>query len=781
MLKSIEKLDLPKIFSHVKKYASTEVGANLIENDFIANSLAEAELYQTLTDEAKRYFELSSDLEILFLPDLTEQIVKSRIEGFILNAKDFLKINDLLRNSRIIKNTFSENNLNLENLRQLSEELIVDKLLEKRINDVIDDYGEIKDNAGPELRRIRAEIKQQSDYLRKVADKLLKTFAEKGLVQEELMTIRDGRIVIPVKTEYKRQVKGFIHSESATGLTTYIEPEETLELNNELLSLHFEEKREISRILHLLTTEVSKIATQLVESLKLIAKFDSIFAKAKYSIEVRGTKVNFSNDHSFELLECRHPLLIQTIGYQKTVPFNLKLDETIKCMVISGPNAGGKTVLMKAIGVISHLARYGYHVPMQADSTIPFFKNIQIDIGDEQSIDNDISTFGSHLKSIKEIYNSSNDESLVLLDEIGTGTDPSEGVSLAAGILKLLIEKGSFIIVTTHHSYLKLFAANHSNAINASMEFNAKNLEPTYKFIQGIPGSSYAFEISERLNFPDEIIHTSKSFREKNAAEIEQYISSLHQKLQVYSKLLEEVKAEKIQLDKLINEFNQKLNEVKATKSEIKQKALEEALTIVKSANSLIEKTVKSIKESKADSNVIHQYREQIKTVKNDIEAQIVESSIPIEAGSISVGDFVISKEKNIKGRVIEIDERKNFVQLLIGNLKVKTKLNTLVKINVEKELEITSKVFNLRNEIIPMRLDIRGQRTVDAEREVLNFIDNASVSGLILLEILHGKGDGILKNFVKEWLTKHPFVESFNPAPIEQGGDGITIVKLKE
>lgn len=781
MQKSIEKLDLPKIFSHIQKYASTEVGSKLILSDQIAKSVSEAELLQMYTDEAKKFLESVSELDIVFIPDLTDQIYKSRIEGIVLPSKDLLKIGDLLRNSRVIKNTFSNGHHDFENLSELSEDLIIDKMLEKRISDIIDDYGEIKDNASSELKRIRSEIKQQNNQLHKVADRILKILSEKGIVQEELMTLRDGRIVLPIKSEYKRQIKGFIHSESATGHTTYIEPEETLELNNELLSLHFEEKREVTRILQLLTTEVSKIVPQLIQSIQIVAKIDSIFAKAKYSIEIRGSRVNFSKQKSCEIIDCRHPLLIRTLGYQKTVPFTLKLEEGMNCIVISGPNAGGKTVLMKAIGSISLLARYGYHVPMQSDSSIPFFSEVFIDIGDEQSIDNDLSTFGSHLKSIKEIYNSCGKESLVLIDEIGTGTDPSEGVSLAAGILKLLIEKESFVIVTTHHSYLKLFAANHKNAINASMEFDSESLQPTYRFVQGIPGSSYAFEISERLALPKEIIETSKTFREKNTAEIEQYISSLHQKLQVYSRLLDEVRAEKVQLDKLIVEFNQKLNEINSTKKEIKQKALEEALIIVKSANSLVEKTIKSIKETKADSKVVSKFREQIKSEKTEIEKKLDELIIPIEFGKVNVGDFVISNEKNIKGKVIDIDEKKNIALLLIGNIKIKAKLSTLCKIKPEKEIERTTKVYNLGNDIVPMLLDIRGQRTNEAEKNVIELLDNASVSGVLILEILHGKGDGILRNFVKEWLTQHPYVESFNPAPIEQGGDGVTIVKLKD
>jgi DNA mismatch repair protein MutS2 len=781
MQKSIEKLDLPKIFSHVQKYTYTEVGSKLILNDQLANSVSEAELLQTLTSEAKIFLESVSELDIVFIPDLTEQIYKSRIEGIILASKDLLKIADLLRNSRIIQNCFSYSNYNFENLRKLCEDLIVDKMLEKRIAGIIDDYGEIKDDASSQLKRIRSEIRRLNTHIQKVADRILKSLADKGMVQEELVTLRDGRIVLPIKSEYKRQIKGFIHSESATGLTTFIEPEETLELNNELLSLHFEEKRQINRILQLLTVEVSKVAPQLIKSVRIIAQVDSIFAKAKYSIEIRGSKVNFSKQKLFDIFDCRHPLLIHTLGYQKTIPFTLKLDEGVNCIVISGPNAGGKTVLMKSLGTVALLSKYGYHLPMHSDSSIPFFREVFIDIGDEQSIDNDLSTFGSHIKSIKEIYNSAGEESLVLLDEIGTGTDPSEGVSLAAGILKLLIEKKCFVIATTHHSYLKLFAANHENAMNASMEFDSESLQPTYRFVQGIPGSSYAFEISERLSLPMEIIETSKTFREKNAAEIEQYISSLHNKLQLYSKLLDEVRAEKVQLDKLIDRFNHKLSEINSHKREIKQKALEEALTIVKSANALVEKTVKSIKETKADSQVVKSFREQISSERAKIEEELDVFINPVENGKINVGDFVISNEKNIMGKVIEIDKKKNVAYLLSGNIKIKSELNILSKIQEKKEIEKTVRVFNLRNEKIPMRLDIRGQRTNEAEKRVNEFLDNAAVSGILILEVLHGKGDGILRNFVKQWLAKHPFVETFKPAPLEQGGDGVTIVKLKE
>ncbi len=781
MFDYFEKLDLPKIFFHTSRFTSTEIGKAFILNDSIAQNLAEAKLLQEITTEAKSYLESEGEWNLLAETDLTEAIGKSRIEGMILTTKEISQLLNLLTNSRRIKSALQNKENKFPNLFSLSDQLINDRLLEKRINEIIDDYGEVKDSASPDLKKIRQEIKSQKDHLQKIAEKILKRLSEEDIVQEELITLRDGRIVLPVKSEYKRQIKGFIHSESASGLTTYIEPEETLELNNEILSLHFREKREIQRILLLLTQEIARKANELLQSQKLVTKIDSIFAKAKYSIEMRASKVEFTEDRSFEIIDCRHPLLLQNMGFQKTVPFSLQLDGSTNCIVISGPNAGGKTVFMKAIGVISVLSKMGYHIPMQADSRIPFFSDVFIDIGDEQSIDNDISTFGSHLKRIKEIFLQSDLNSLVLIDEIGSGTDPSEGISLAAGVIKLLIEKGCFTIVTTHHSYLKLFAANHPKTINASMEFNLESLQPTYTFIQGIPGSSYAFEISERLELPKIILNASKEFRQKSDADIESYITSLQQKLSLYSKLLDEVKKEKIELDKILKEYNSKMDKIKSNEKEVKQKALEEALIIVKSANALIEKTVKTIKESKADSKIVKKYREQVKQKTIELEQktrEIYREEISIE---LKVGDIVVSKEQNIKGTLIEADKNTNNAVILVGNLRVKTKLNNLIKSVKSNEITERPKVFDILKMNISHRLDIRGKRAADAESKIQKYLDDATMTGLSNVEILHGKGDGILKNLVRDILEKHPFVDSFNPAPIEQGGEGVTLVKFKD
>ncbi|MFN4111679.1 MAG: endonuclease MutS2, partial [Ignavibacteria bacterium] len=511
-----DKLDLKKIINRTAGYAITDGGKNLILEEKPKIDISEVEKSLNLTFALKRFIEEVNEINYTDFPDVRNSILKSRIENFVLNNKDIIQIGKLLFNARTIKSTISQYKNRFSELWEFVSPLRENIFLERKINDVFDDYGEVKDRASEDLRRIREEIKSLQNQIQKVNERILKNLSKDGMVQDELITLRDGRMVIPVRSEFKRKVKGFIHAESATGQTTYIEPAETLELNNELLTLFFEEKREINRILGLLTKDISNFSDELLIDFEIISKFDAHYAKAKFAIEIRGNKINFSNDNSFELIDARHPILILTIGFQNVVPFNLKIDFSIKGIVISGPNAGGKTVLMKAIGIFNILSRMGYLISVHPDSRLPFFTKVFIDIGDDQSIDNDISTFGSHIRNLKYIYDNCDSQSLILLDELGTGTDPVQGAALATSIIEHIIRKNAFLIVTTHHSYLKFFAANHSELLNASMEFNSVTLEPTYKFIQGVPGSSYTFEIARRMKLDESIVEIAKKYLKRN-------------------------------------------------------------------------------------------------------------------------------------------------------------------------------------------------------------------------------------------------------------------------
>ncbi len=785
-----DKLDLRKIISRAAAYAITELGKNLILTERPTEDINESINSLNLTFSLKRFLEEIGEISYIYIPDVRDSIYKSRIENFVLNAKEIIEIGKLLFNSRLIKQTFNSYKSKFNEIWNLVNEFKENVFLEKKINEVFDDYGEFKDSASEDLKKIREEIKKLQFQIQKINERILKYLSEDGIVQEELITLRDGRMVIPVRSEFKRKVKGFIHAESASGQTTYIEPAETLELNNELLSLIFEEKKEINRILSLLTKDISKFSNELLNNLEILSKFDAHYAKAKYSIEIRGNKINFSDDESFELIDVRHPILIQSIGFLNTIPFNLKIDKDIRGIIISGPNAGGKTVLMKTIGILSILSRMGYLLSLNPDSKMPFFKKVFIDIGDDQSIDNDISTFGSHIKNLKNILENCDEYSLILLDELGTGTDPVQGAALAASIIDKIINKNSFVVITTHHSFLKFFAANHSKLMNASMEFNQDTLEPTYKFIQGIPGSSYTFEIARRMKLNPEIIENAKKYLKRSDVQIENYISQLQQKIQYYSQIINNLKKEKDEIEKLKKELQEKLSKIKNETKEIKRKAILEAEQILITANKIVENTIKELRESRADSSTIRLVKQKLNEEKQKLEKLIslTVKEPELMKNEIQIGDLVKLEGQDSTGKVIAIDKKKNQAVVQIEQFKVTVTLSKITKLQMEKRddnldtLTSSSKIYRSNEtKIIPFRLDIRGKRANEAEEMILRYIDDAVLYGLFDIEILHGKGDGILKNITHKILQSHPFVDSFKFAPVDQGGEGVTIVKLKD
>ncbi len=782
-----DKLDLKKIINRTAGYAITDGGKNLVLEEKPQTDISEVEKSLNLTFALKRFIEEVNEINYTYLPDVRNSILKSRIENFVLNNKDIIQIGKLLINARTIKSTISQYKNKFSELWEFVNQLRENIFLERKINDVFDDYGEVKDIASDDLRRIREDIKSLQNQIQKVNERILKNLSKDGMVQDELITLRDGRMVIPVRSEFKRKVKGFIHAESATGQTTYIEPAETLELNNELLTLFFEEKREINRILGLLTKDISNFSDELLTDFEIISKFDAHYAKAKFAIEIRGNKINFSNDNSFELIDARHPILILTIGFQNTVPFNLKIDSSIKGIVISGPNAGGKTVLMKAIGIFNILSRMGYLISVHPDSRLPFFTKVFIDIGDDQSIDNDISTFGSHIRNLKYIYDNCDSDSLILLDELGTGTDPVQGAALATSIIEHIIRKNAFLIVTTHHSYLKFFAANHSELLNASMEFNSETLEPTYKFIQGIPGSSYTFEIARRMKLDESIVENAKKYLKRNDIQFENYISQLQQKVQHYTQLVSELRKEKEEIQKLKLELQSKLSKIKSEIKEIKRNAIIEAEQILKTANKIVENTIKDLRESKADKNTIKETKKYLSEEKEKLKkllSKVVDESESVDK-ELKIGDFVKLHGQNSTGKIIAIDKKKNQAVIQIEQFKVSVALDKISRINKQENLastNVSEKNYHpVESKVIPFRLDIRGKRASEVEDLILRYIDDAVMYGLFNIEIIHGKGDGILKNLTHKILQSHPFVETFQFAPVDQGGEGVTIVKLKD
>ena len=775
-----DKLEFQKIVKHIANYCVTDLGKSEVLKIKPVIDIQKIVNESKLVNQSKRLLIEREHLPLEYLPDLSEDLYRSRIEGSALDSKKILDVLRLLVNSRLTAQYLKNNGDIANDLAEMSGGVFTDKLLEHHIQSIINDRGNVKDNASKQLSGIRKDINNKKDELIKSVNRIIKSLTDKDIVREEYITLRDGRIVVPVKSEHKRHIRGFIHSESSTGQTVYIEPEETLDLNNEILSLSFAEKREIERILKELTKKISLASTELVNSLLKLAYIDSIFSRAKYSIEILGDFPKFDNKKHFSLIEGRHPLLLKKLGKGNAVSLNISIDKN-NVIIITGPNAGGKTVVLKTVGLLVLMAQSSIPIPANPDSNFHIFGDVLLDIGDEQSIEDDLSTFSSHLSNIKRIIETADSDSLVLVDEIGTGTDPSEGAALATAFLIELKEKGSTVLATTHHGSLKLIANSLDGFENAAMEFDHSLLKPTYRFKQGIPGSSYAFEIAKRIGFDKKLLSTAMKNLDSDKHKIEEFLSEIEAKSFEVQEKLKTLEIENSRLVGLSNLYKQNLDKLNREKKEILMKATGEATEYLKSVNRKVEKVIKGLRETKAGSESI----KSAKMLVNELKAknkELFKESVEIneEKTNFIIGDFVNIKDSNTVGQIIDKDESKNKAILQVGAMKITADITSLIPAKKQKKIISTTVSTGYSNQQVGTRLDIRGQRAAESEFEIIKFVDEAYSSGLDRVEILHGKGTGALKKTVKDILNQHPVVSNFYFAPIEMGGDGITIVEFK-
>ena len=771
-----DKLEFVKVLNYISNYCITEAGKNKALSISPFTSLPEIIKEGKLITEAKDILIKLANPPIDYLPNLENTLSQSAIEGALLEAKKILEILKLAVVSRNLFQFLKTNTEKNSPLNELSHNLFVDKAFENYIQRIINENGEIKDNASPKLHDMRKEISSRKEDLIRSVNKIVKQLKEDNLVREDYVTLRDGRIVLPIKAEHKRHIRGFIHSESSTGQTVYIEPEETLELNNDIISLTFAEKREIERILKEVTKRIGEVNIELRKTLNAVTEIDTIFARAKYSIEIIGCFPTIDNSNPICIQNSRHPILLKKFGREITVPLTVNVAEQ-NVILITGPNAGGKTVVLKTIGLLHLMINSGIHIPCSPDSNFHYFKDILVDIGDEQSLEDDLSTFSSHLSNINHILESASSNSLILLDEIGTGTDPAEGSALAAGILIHLEEKKSLVFATTHHGNLKIIAHDMPGFENAAMEFDHKNLKPTYKFKQGIPGSSYAFEIAKRIGLDEDLMTTAQYYLDSNKQNIENFLVALEAKSQELEDQLRKAEVENIKLNELSNYYKENIDKLNKDKKEIIKKAKTEAENYLKDLNKRFEKIIKDLKESNANKDVIKSSKVIIKELKEKNESIFSEAlDVADENEILTVGDYVQIKNTHTAGEIIEINKDKAL--LVSGGLKIQASLGDLSKSKKENKIQDNFVKLSVANPAY--RLDIRGEKPEEAEFEVIKFIDDAYVSGLTRVEILHGKGTGVLKKFVKEILKSHDKVKEFHFAHVDMGGDGITIAELK-
>ena len=769
-------LEYQKVLEYIAKYTYTELGRELILFTKPVVEIENASLAGKFVSEAKELL-INNDIPpIESLPNLHQSLSQSRIDGSYLTIANIRSIKNLAIQSRKLSKFIDQNCGDTSLSVMYGAKLFVDKNFENEIERIFDASGEVKDSASTELKRIRVNINEKNHLLRKTVNRILKDLSKSLLVQEEYVTLRDGRVVLPIKAEHKRHVKGFIHSESATGQTIYIEPEESLELNNDLLSLHFAEKREIEKILKIITQKIGNRSFELKESLNTIGELDSIFAKAQYSIETIGSFPTLNGQKGFKIIDGYHPILLKKLSRKNTVPLSLEIDDS-RIIIITGPNAGGKTLVLKTVGLLSLLVMSGIHVPIDPDSNFRFFNNIFLDIGDQQSIEDDLSTFSSHLFNINEILKEANKDSLVLLDELGTGTDPTEGAALATSILQEFNKSKTFVLATTHHGDLKILANNKGGFQNASMEFNLDELKPTYRFKQGMPGSSYAFEVAKRIGVKDSLIKVAKENIKDDSNRIEEFLIDLEQKTNKMRDKLNEYEIENSRLKGLANLYQSKINNLENEKKGIILDAKAKANELLVNVNREVEQTIKSIKEGNAERVVIKKAKEKIINLKkkSEVETRIEEV---ITRKDPKIGDFVKIIDTTTIGEIISISGK--VAQILTGNMKVKAKLNRLELSKKPKAIKSDSRYSYVSLDAPNIRLDIRGNKPEEIEFEVVKYLDDAYSSNSTQIEIVHGKGTGVLKQMVHEILKSHNGVKDFKFAKIELGGEGVTIVKMK-
>ncbi|MBX2966036.1 MAG: endonuclease MutS2 [Cyclobacteriaceae bacterium] len=741
-------------------------------------------LKQTL--EFKQIFERGDIFPSNHYFDPSDLLNRIALEGNYIDEADFLKLAWSLQTVISCRDYLVKNKELCPSLFQLTEPVGVSTQLVKKILSVIDDHAQVRDSASVELGRIRKKIREEQSRLRRIIDQVYRhAVQEQWIPDGSLPTIRGGRLVIPVLAEHKRKVKGFIHDESATGQTVFMEPAEALEANNEMRDLEHAEKREVIRLLKELTAALREELNQLDLAYKFLARIDFIRAKARLALELEAGMPIVQRAPALNWMKARHPLLQMSLkGKRELIPLDINLTSADKFLLVSGPNAGGKSVCLKTVGLLQYMLQCGLLVPMSPDSTAGIFKQIFVDIGDQQSIENDLSTYSSHLKNMAQFTQSGNDQTLVLLDELGSGTDPNFGGAIAQAILQDLLKRKVWGVATTHYYNLKLFAGQVQGIRNAAMRFDEKNLLPLYRLDIGKPGSSFALEIAHKTGLPEEVLNKARQLAgselvgfETLARELEKERNTLTKK----SVLLEQKNKE---LDVLLRKYENLSGELEEKKKVILTKAKEEAQQLLAQTNREIEKTIRHIRENQAQKTETKKVREKLKAITQKVTDTPVAVK-PVLPGEIKAGDRVRIIGQEGSGVVLSVKGKSAMVQL--GELKTKVDVAKLEKANqatadkaIEKKLRSVGISLHEKRTGYSPALDVRGKRVDEVIPLLESFLDTSVLLAQGEVKILHGKGEGVLRKVIRDYLKQYKQVASFADEHVERGGDGITVVVLK-
>ena len=830
------KIGFEQIRLILKEKCLSTLGEERVTDMAFSNQFQEIEERLEQTEEFVRILQEADNFPAQYFFDVRPSIKRIRIEGMYLDEQELFDLRRSLETIRdivrfLLKEDEEQDSSNpYPALRRLAEDILTFPQLITRINNILSPYGKIKDNASPELARIRRELSSTMGSISRTLNSILRNAQSEGVVDKDATpAMRDGRLVIPVAPALKRKIKGIVHDESASGKTVFIEPAEVVEANNRIRELESDERREIIRILTVFSDELRPSIPDILLSYEFLAEIDFIRAKALFAEETHALKPDLADKQVIDWATAIHPLLQMSLAKhgKKVVPLDITLNGQQRILIISGPNAGGKSVCLKTVGLLQYMLQCGLLIPVHESSHAGIFDSIFIDIGDEQSIEDDLSTYSSHLTNMKIMMKHCNERSLILIDEFGGGTEPQIGGAIAEAVLKRFNQKGAFGVITTHYQNLKHFAEDHERVINGAMLYDRHQMQALFQLQIGNPGSSFAVEIARKIGLPEEVIADASQIVGSEYINADKYLQDIVRDKRYWENKRQSIRQREKQMEETIARYQKEMEDLQASRKEIIRKAKEEADHLLQEANARIENTIRSIKEAQAEKERTRQARQELTDFRQSIEetgnreeeeriarkmeklrekqnrkkskkspvfseAEVAQRKAQEEAkrrAGIVPGSVVKMKGQTVAGEVLEINGKNATVAF--GNLKTTVHIDRLEPTNaLPKQNELSTKSTFISTQTqdsmhekklhFKQDIDVRGMRGDEALQAVTYFIDDAILVGVPRVRILHGTGTGILRTLIRQYLQTVPGVRNFADEHVQFGGAGITVVDLQ-
>lgn len=797
-----QKIEFDKIRNLLKRHCLSPLGKEKVdEMQFLADFDA-VETMLCQTDEFVRILNEEDSFPANHFYDVRDSLKRLKVIGSWIDQNVLSELNKSLKTIIAIIAFFSdeEKKNRYPRLSALSEDIFVSKEISRKIEQIIDEFGQIRDSASPQLGAIRREMTSAMNGISRILNSILKRAQSEGFVEKDVSpSMRDGRLVIPVNPSFKRKIKGIVHDESASGRTVYIEPSEVVEANNRIRELENDERREIIKILVEFTDFVRPHIPDLLDSYNYLATIDFVRAKAKFAQQINAIKPDFEDKLLIDWVHAVHPLLFLALQKQnrKVVPLDIALEGVNRLLIISGPNAGGKSVCLKTVGLLQYMVQSGLLIPLRENSRVGMFADIFIDIGDEQSIENDLSTYSSHLQNMKFFVKNCNERSLLLIDEFGSGTEPQIGAAIAESLLDRFNRKKSFGVITTHYQNLKHFANENPGVVNGAMLYDRHQMQPLFQLSIGNPGSSFAVEIARKIGLPEDVIAQASDIVGSDYINMDKYLQDITRDKRYWERKRDEIRRERKRLEEVVSKYESDMDDINKQKKEIIAQAKQQAEQLLADSNAKIEGTIRLIRETQADKEKtklarqsLHQFKEEVvkpekKPVQKERKNRQLEKKNQNSATRIlEIGDAVRMKGQTAIGEILDIQNKK--ATIAFGVIKTTVDMDTLERAT-KKELKNESKVQNtMTRDLIHEKklnfkqdIDVRGMRGDEALQAVVYFVDDAIQLGIARIRILHGTGTGALKQIIRDYLRTVNGVSSFKDEHVQFGGAGITVIDL--